>query len=142
ETCQSSVKRAVLDITRHFLRTDQHALQLRIVRARIVRAPIRINLETGRRKQRDRCVLQTTFWNSQADFSHYTTSELVAAIVIGFVKQERVPSWHTSPSPSTRTRHSTVSLSQSVAAEITRSRFPLVSPFVQSLFRVRLKKVT
>jgi hypothetical protein len=35
-----------------------------------------------------------------------------------------------------------VSLSQSVEAETTRSRLPLVSPFIHSFWRVRLQKVT
>src|SRR5262245_10590567 len=37
-------------------------------------------------------------------------------------KHVRVPVWHTLPPPSRRTRSSTVSLSQSVAIEDTRSR--------------------
>jgi len=40
----------------------------------------------------------------------------LAAMVSGLVKQERVPSWHTRPSPSTWTLQRTVSLSQSVSA--------------------------
>ena len=46
------------------------------------------------------------------------------------------------PSPSTSTRNSSASLSQSVAASITRSRLPLVSPFIHSFCRVRLQNVT
>ncbi len=61
---------------------------------------------------------------------------------MGRVKQLTVPSWQTRPSPSTCTRNSSVSLSQSVEAETMRKRLPLVSPFIQSFWRVRLQKVT
>ena len=61
---------------------------------------------------------------------------------MGLVKQLTVPSWHTRPSPSTSTLKSSVSLSQSVAAAMTRRRLPLVSPFIHSFWRVRLQKVT
>ena len=61
---------------------------------------------------------------------------------MGLVKQLTVPSWQTRPSPSTSTRKSRASLSQSVAAEMMRRRLPLVSPFIQSFWRVRLQKVT
>src|SRR5215470_1160191 len=57
---------------------------------------------------------------------------------ITFVKHDLVPSWQTMPAPSTSTRISRESRSQSVATEITFSRLPEVSPLVHSSFRVRL----
>src|SRR5207302_9517057 len=80
------------------------------------------------------------FRNSQADL-HWATSA-IGDTSIFLVKHDRVPSGQTRPSPSTSTRKSRQSLSQSVAAEITRSRFPEVSPLIHSLWRVRLTHVT
>ncbi len=57
-------------------------------------------------------------------------------------KQLTVPRWQTLPSPWRSTRASTVSLSQSVSRRTTFSRLPEVSPFIQSVLRVRLKNVT
>ena len=53
----------------------------------------------------------------------------------------RSPVWQTLPSPSRFTFTSTVSSSQSVSISTTCRRLPEVSPFIQSLLRVRLKKV-
>src|SRR5689334_16460668 len=96
-------------------------------------------------KQLKSRLLQTALGNSDVQFHRLLSCaaiEVVLVVTISFVKQDRVPSWHTRPSPSTSTRNSKASLSQSVLAEITFKRFPDVSPFIQSLLRVRLKKVT
>jgi hypothetical protein len=50
--------------------------------------------------------------------------------------------WQTLPSPSRSALTRTVSSSQSISASRTASRLPDVSPFVHSVLRVRLKKVT
>src|ERR1700752_2889961 len=123
----------MLDISRHLLRAHQHALNLRIVDRREVAASIREDPPPRPLKQRDRSVLKATLRNSQFQFvrlAHF------ASIATFFVKQLTVPSWHTRPSPSTSTLNSRASLSQSVEASITRSRLPLVSPFIHSFCRV------
>src|ERR1700704_926544 len=56
-------------------------------------------------------------------------------------KQVRWPVWHTFPSPRRLTLSSTVSSSQSTRISTTSSLLPDVSPFVQSVLRVRLKNV-
>ena len=56
-------------------------------------------------------------------------------------KQLRSPVWHTLPAPWRSTLSRTVSWSQSVRIWRTARRFPDVSPFVQSVLRVRLKNV-
>jgi hypothetical protein len=50
--------------------------------------------------------------------------------------------WHTLPSPSRFALTSSVSSSQSTSRSTTCRRLPDVSPFVQSVLRVRLKNVT
>src|SRR5690606_29862590 len=57
-------------------------------------------------------------------------------------KHVRWPVWQTLPSPSRSALTSTVSSSQSTRISFTARRLPEVSPLVQSVLRVRLKKVT
>src|SRR3954470_738340 len=131
----------MLDVAGHLLRANEHAFDLRVVDRGEVGTPVCVDVKSGAREQRDGRVLQTAFGNAKADF-HRFTSAAVGWKSMFLVKQERVPSWQSRPSPSTSTRKSRQSLSQSVAAEITRRRLPEVSPFIHSFWRVRLKKVT
>jgi hypothetical protein len=57
---------AVGDIARHFLRADQHALDLRIVDRRKVRSRVDAQDVAGALKQLDRRVLQRSLRNAQS----------------------------------------------------------------------------
>src|SRR5207248_1458107 len=141
-------QRTMFDIPRHLLRSHQHAFNLCIVDGREVASPIRKDPPACPFKQSNRCILQAALRNSQFQFSrrdqvrlaHFASPDVSSPMF--FVKQLTVPSWHTSPSPSTSTLNSSASLSQSVEASITRRRLPLVSPFIHNFCRVRLQNVT
>src|SRR5262249_59120075 len=101
---------------------------------REVRAAVGCHVQSCALEQRDGRLLQTSFGYADAQFHGRASTWLMES---GSVKQDFVPVWQTNPSPSTKTRKSTVSRSQSVAAESTRRRFPEVSPFIHNFFRVR-----
>src|SRR5690349_8092295 len=116
----------MFDVTRHLLRTNQHALDLGIIRACAVRAAARVNVEAGACKQLQCRLLQAALRDAEPQLH----ARVSAAVCSGSarVKHERVPSWQTTPSPSTCTRSRMESTSQSVLALTTRRRLPLVSP--------------
>src|SRR4029079_5048165 len=134
----------MLYVSRHLLRSYQHALDIGIGGARRVRTAIGVNVQSRAREQLQRRLLQTPFRNADAQLHGSDLSICAAGLSRGrcSVKQERVPLWQTTPFPCPRTCSRTVSRSQSVVAETTSSRFPEVSPLVQSWLRVRLKNVT
>src|SRR5208283_5508540 len=108
---QPRVQNTVIDIPGHLLRANQHALDLRIVDGRKVRPPVRKDPPAGALEQRDGGVLQASLGNPQPQLVRHqrTSPSTVAPTGIGRVKQLTVPSWQTSPSPSTCTRNSSVS---------------------------------
>src|SRR6185437_10441948 len=140
---QSTVQSAVFDVAGHLLRANQHALDFRVAGRGEIRARTGVDFQAGVREERECGLLQAAFGNADAELHRMAPCATgAAATAIFLVKQDRVPSWQTSPSPSTCTLKSSASLSQSVAAKSTLSRLPEVSPLVQSLLRVRLKNVT
>src|SRR5580765_239693 len=136
----------MLHVAGHFLGADQHALDLRIGGAREIGTAVVINGQTGLREKLQSGLLKTALWDSDTELHRVTppngATVLADACCTKSVKQERVPRWQTNPAPSTSTRRSKVSRSQSVWAETTRRRLPELSPLVQSSLRTRLKKVT
>src|ERR1700744_3303817 len=134
----------MLDIPSHLLRPHQHALNLHVVDRREVASSVRKDPPARALKQGYRRILQTALRNPKLQLPRRSRFCLAhfASIAIFFVKQLTVPSWQTRPSPSTSTLKSSASLSQSVEASTTRSRLPLVSPFIHSFCRVRLQNVT
>src|SRR5262249_47646615 len=107
---------------------------LRIVGGREVRAAAGGDVQSRAPEERDGRILQTAFGYADAQLHGSASAGLMSR---GSVKHDLVPVWQTRPSPSTYTRKSRVSRSQSVVAESTRRRFPEVSPFIHNFFRVR-----
>src|SRR5450755_606558 len=98
-----------------------------------------MDLKAGLSKKLEGGVLQAAFGNADADFHRATPEPEVGVLTtIALVKHDRVPSWQTTPAPSTLTRSNKVSRSQSVLAERSRNLLPEVSPFVQRVLRLRL----
>src|SRR5215471_11430083 len=98
----------MLDITRHFLRANQHALDFRVAGRSEVRSRVRMDWQSRLRKQLERGFLQTAFGYSEADLHRACScidcgagaparEDLVSANS-SFVKHDRVPSWQTTPS--------------------------------------------
>jgi len=109
----------------------------RVVDGWKVRAAVGVDVPTGALEESNGGILQTAFGN--------TESQLVATIVSLFAPDgwlRRHGQWFGEATDralvayesvaSTTTRNNSVSLSQSVAAETTRRRLPLVSPFIHS----------
>ena len=63
---QPRIEHAVLHVSRHLLRPNQHAFDIGIGRARRVRPAIGVNVQSGARKQLQRRFLQTPFRNANA----------------------------------------------------------------------------
>src|SRR6185312_5016415 len=131
---QTTVEHTVVHVAGHLLCSNQHALNFGIVGGGKVRPAAGVDVESGTLEQRQSRFLQAAFGNAYAQLHRSTSAMLTAS---GSVKHDLVPLWQTRPSPSTRTRNSKVSRSQSVAAETMRRRFPELSPFIQSFCRVR-----
>src|SRR4029077_18415816 len=89
-TCEPSVQKSMLDITRHLLGADQHALNFRIVDGREIGAAVGVNVEPGAREQCHGRVLEAALRNSKPDL-HRTTSGVAASAML-LVKHDRVPS--------------------------------------------------
>jgi hypothetical protein len=136
EAGQPGVEHAVADVARHLLRADQHALDLGIVDRREVRARADVDVEAGAREQLNRRVLQRALRDAElrASWNRDPSAR--------WKKQVRSPVWQTLPSPSRSALTSSVSSSQSIEDVADGERLPDVSPFVHSVLRVRLKKVT
>src|SRR6185503_69785 len=124
----------VVHVTGNFLAPNKHAFYFGFVGGAKLRPAAVVAVDSATLKQRQSRFLQAAFGNAYAQLHRSTSAMLTAS---GSVKHDLVPLWQTRPSPSTRTRNSKVSRSQSVAAEIMRRRFPEVSPFIQSFCRVR-----
>ncbi len=62
---QAGVEDAVRDVARHLLRADQHALDLRIVDRREVRARAHVDVEAGPREQLNGRVLERAFRDAE-----------------------------------------------------------------------------
>ena len=103
-----------------------------------VRARADVDVEAGAREQLHRRVLQRAFGNTESEFHGLASCQLDASLK----ETRRSPVWHTLPSPSRSALTSTVSSSQSTSSVADREAVPEVSPFVHSVLRVRLKKVT
>src|SRR5262249_31082952 len=129
---ETRIEDAVREVARHLLRADQHAVDFRIVDRREVRARADVDVEAGAGEQLHRRVLERPFGNPELEFHRASSFRK---------KHERSPVWHTLPSPCGFTFTSTVSSSQSTRMSMTARRLPDVSPFIQSLLRVRLKNV-
>ena len=56
----------MLDVARHLLRANQHALDLRIAGGSEIRARVDVDLQARLREQLQRGLLQTAFGNSDA----------------------------------------------------------------------------
>src|SRR5207237_2567405 len=100
-----------------------------------------LDAQTRSSEQAERCFLQPSFGDAETQFHRFNSSSTAGPAIpsrSSCVKQDLDPVWHTLPAPNTRTRSSSVSRSQSVHAAITSRRLPEVSPFVHSVFRVRL----
>src|SRR5205814_9458884 len=136
---QPGIERSMLDVSRHLLRPDQHALNFGIASRSKIRSRIRVDRQSRLRKKLQCRLLQTALWNSKLDFHHAISCESSIksegappnAVFVGwglsipqitFVTHDLVPSWQTTPAPSTSTYISRESRSQSVAAEITFSQ--------------------
>src|SRR6202020_2765227 len=141
EASKAGIQRPMLDVARHFLRTDEQAFNLRIVGCGKVGARTGVDAQTGASEQTECGFLQTSLGNAQTKLHRCapaSSPRVGAPRESSWVKQDLDPVWQTLPSPNTRTRSSTVSRSQSVHAATTSSRLPEVSPLVHRLFLVRL----
>ena len=67
-TGQTGVENAVLDVARHLLRADQHALDFGVVDGREVTPARDLDVESGAPEQIDRRVLETAFRNAQLEY--------------------------------------------------------------------------
>src|ERR1700739_92019 len=136
----------MLHVARHLLRTNQHAVDLRVSGGCEIRSAVGVRRQPRVLEQLQRRFLQTAFGNPDAHFHRASLATLASDSGCrtgkASVKQDRVPRWQTTPGPSTSTRSSNVSRSQSVYAESTRNRLPELSPFIHNFPRMRLKKVT
>ena len=100
---QPGVEHAVGDVACHFLRADQHALDLGIVNGRKIRPCADENVESGALEQLHRRRFERALGNAEPQLHRGTSGE----------KHERAPVWQTWPSPSRCALISTVSSSQS-----------------------------
>jgi hypothetical protein len=81
---QPGVNHAVGNVARHFLRPDEHAVDLAVVNRGVVGARIDVDVEPGAREQLDRGVLKRSL--GQTEFQrHGATSAVID------VKQDRAP---------------------------------------------------
>jgi hypothetical protein len=73
---EAGVEHAVSDVARHFLRADQHALDLHVVDRRKIRSRVDPHLVAGALEQLDRRILQRSLRNSQFQF-HFVPASSV-----------------------------------------------------------------
>ena len=83
ESGQPSIEHAVLHVSRHLLRANQHALDVGIGGARRVRPAVGVDVESGARKQLQRRLLQTAFGNANAQFHGSDPSAWTAGLAQG-----------------------------------------------------------
>ena len=67
-TGQAGVEDSVSDVPRHFLRANEHALDVRIVDGRVIRPRADVHVEAGAREQLDRRVLERALGNAEPEF--------------------------------------------------------------------------
>jgi hypothetical protein len=94
EAGEAGVEHALADIARHFLRANQHALDLGVVDRGKYDACVDVDVESGAREQLNRRILERALGKTQLQLH---------GIVIPSarrLKQVRSPVWHTLPSPS------------------------------------------
>ena len=134
---EAGVEHAVRDVARHLLRANQHALDLRIVDGREVRARADVDVEARAREQLNRRVLQRALRNAELEFHRWSSGVRRALGRNRCARRcgRRCRRRGASPSPAPCRRRSRR------ASRRPASRLPDVSPFIHSLLRVRLKKV-
>ncbi len=65
---QPCVEDAVGNITRHFLRANEHAIDFGIIDSRQIGARAGVNIETGAREKLDGRRFERAFWNAEFEF--------------------------------------------------------------------------
>jgi hypothetical protein len=65
---ESGVENSVFDVTRHLLRTNQHAFDFRVVNRRKIGAAAGGDLESGAAEEIHSSVFETPFGNSKFEF--------------------------------------------------------------------------
>jgi len=81
---EARVEDAVRHVARHFLRANQHALDVGIVDRGEVRSRADVDIEAGAREELDRRVLQRAFRDAEFQF-HRLTAEPTQRTISSFV---------------------------------------------------------
>ena len=75
---QAGVEHAVIDVARHLLRANQHALNLAVVDGGKVGAAIGVDVPSGALEERNGRILQAAFGNAESQFVSHAPPPLLS----------------------------------------------------------------